>query len=383
MQKILLFISYCLMLPFAGNRNDIEWVVGVDEIAAYVHNIANMLDNAVSVSFSKNIFYSYKYSYALSVNKEIIQKILRIFYGPVLLGYLLHKARGFFYVGSTGFLLDSIDGREYEFSLIKKNNKKLLCIFVGSDIRSYKKMMEYAKLNDIDCIFTYYYAYAHKDPFQYENYRKIIAYSADTYADIIYNAPIDQISYLEKDTFPFFYIYPDNAFIRNDDKYKNVETIKIVHAPSNPIIKGTPLVRAAIKKLKSEGYNFNYVELINVPHERILSELRGAHIVLNEFYAFVPGVFGIEALAAHCALLTSADCMIETSLPKDSNAAWMATKYWKIYDNLKYLLDNPSEIKKYADTGFEWAKRNWAYSIVRENLRNTLSLVANTENKIN
>jgi hypothetical protein len=106
------------------------------------------------------------------------------------------------------------------------------------------------------------------------------------------------------------------------------------------------------------GYIFEYKELINVPNEVVLENLRKTHIVVNELYAFVPGVFGIEAMASHCALITSADRHIEASLPEGANEAWFVTKYWEIFDNLKQMLDEPSLIKTYADKGFDWTFKN-------------------------
>ena len=85
-----------------------------------------------------------------------------------------------------------------------------------------------------------------------------------------------------------------------------------------------------------------------MPNQVVLEHLKSAHIVLNQFYAFTPGLFGIESMANHCAVLMSADPNIETGLPQDSKDAWMITKYWEVYDNLKYLLDNPEKIKYYA-----------------------------------
>jgi hypothetical protein len=105
-----------------------------------------------------------------------------------------------------------------------------------------------------------------------------------------------------------------------------------------------------------------------------LKHLSGAHIVLNEFYAFMPGMFGVEAMASHCALMTSADEKIETSLPVGSNSAWMVTEYWNIYDNLKRLLDDHSLIKKYADAGYLWAYENCSYQNSAEKMRNILSV---------
>jgi hypothetical protein len=107
-----------------------------------------------------------------------------------------------------------------------------------------------------------------------------------------------------------------------------------------------------------EGYDFEYRELIGVSNRVMLEALVDAHVVLNEFYAFVPGLFGVEAMASHCALMTSADDRIETTLPTGANAAWMVTEYWNIYDNLRDLLNNHELIKQYADAGFAWALKH-------------------------
>jgi hypothetical protein len=139
------------------------------------------------------------------------------------------------------------------------------------------------------------------------------------------------------------------------------------------LIKGTPLVRAAVKKLQLEGYDFEYRELIGVSNHDMLEALNKAHVVLNEFYALVPGQFGVEAMASHCALMTSADEKIETSLPKGANSAWMVTEYWNVYDNLKRLLDDHSLIKQYADAGFIWAYENCSYQNSAAKMRNILN----------
>lgn len=371
-QKILLNLSYYITKPFCYGKKDISWVVGTIEIAKYLYNISNMLDNAISVCLIKNRFYDYKYTY--SISNGFLSFFLKLIYAPILLGYLVNRTTGFFYIADGGFLLPSIDGRMYEFSFLKKKNKILICSFLGSDIRSHKKSLEFAAMHKIDVISTYYYLTSNIAlSSEYDEIKQKLAKSADMYADLIYNAPIDQKSYLMRNALPFFYIYPDDGFFRNDNKYTALNDIKIVHAPSSPIIKGTQIVRASIKKLQENGYKFKYVELKNVSNSKVLEELRNAHIVLNEFYAFTPGVFGVEAMANHCALLTSADSVIETCLPSDSNEAWFVTKYWQVYDNLKLLLDNPILIKKYADRGFDWVIRNASYSVVKKRLMRDLS----------
>jgi len=95
--------------------------------------------------------------------------------------------------------------------------------------------------------------------------------------------------------------------------------------------------------------------------------------VLNEFYAFVPGIFGVETMASHCALMTSADEFIEKDLPQGSNNAWFVTKNYQIYDNLKTLLTSQGLIKSYADTGYTWALEHAAFSNSGKKLYKILS----------
>ena len=106
----------------------------------------------------------------------------------------------------------------------------------------------------------------------------------------------------------------------------------------------------------------------------VLKELRSAHIVLNQFYAFVPGLFGVEAMASHCALLTSADRAIEPTLPEGANDAWIVTKYWEIYENLKLLLDNRAELKSVADRGYDWAYKNCRASVSAQIVKDIVSI---------
>lgn len=370
-QKIILLLSYYLHKPFV-KCND-SWVVGVDEIAAYIHNMSSFLPNALSVSFSKNKYYEYEYTYQFKLKSSIIRKIVRAFYGPFLLGYLSNRANGFCYIWQTGFLYDNIDGRAFEFSFLRKRNKKIVCMFLGNDIRAPKLMLEHAKTKNIEVISSYDMQIApYRLSEKYDFSKKQIAKAADQYADLIFSAPDDQKSYLTRAVEPIFYVYPDDKFYANYDKFENISMIKIVHAPSSPILKGTPLVRAAIKKLKLDGYGFEYVELINFTNDQVLDQLRDAHIVLNQFYSFALGFFAIEALASSCALLTSAHHSLEESLPKDSDDAWLSTQFWEVYDNLKFLLDNPHLMKSYALSGYEWTMKHYSFSSVKKNLLNRL-----------
>ena len=362
-QRILLYSSYWLF-QIIGRKNNkrISWVVGVDEVAANIKYIAQALNNSYSVCLTKNKFYDFKYDFSLGSGYFTrIDFYKKIFIGPILLGYLLNRAKNFFYIFSRGFLLSDRDKRKFEFELIKRKGKHIVCFFVGDDIRSPKLMLDFAKTRNIEVLSSYeFIARPQNLSDAYEASQRRLAEVTEEYADLIFNAAADQMAYFTKKTQPFIYFYPEENFLKNDAKFENLQSIKILHAPSSPILKGTQLIGAAITRLRVEGYKFEYLELIGVSNAVVLQELRSTHIVLNEFYAFVPGLFGIEAMASHCALMTSADEFIEKDLPSGSNQAWYVTKSYEIYDHLKRLLDVPVLIKQYADAGYAWAYENAA-----------------------
>ena len=313
------------------------------------------------------------YNYNLGKKSPRVALVLRMVCGPLLLGYLAARASNFFYVWDTGFLYHRLDGRAYEFNFLKKRGKKIVTFFCGSDIRSPLLSLEHAKSLDIDVMATYQ---AMSDPKftspEFEARVRRTAEAAERYADHIFNAPVDQIGYITRDVHPFVYFYPDEKFKKNEAKYHQIRRVKIVHAPSSFIIKGTQLIRTALKKLKLEGYDFEYVEIINMPHSVVIEHLQTAHIVVNELYAFVPGIFGLEAMAAYCAVLTSADSAIEPTLPEGANDAWMVTKYWQIYENLKRMLDEPHLMRETADRGYAWAWAHCRSSAARQHMKRLL-----------
>jgi glycosyltransferase involved in cell wall biosynthesis len=141
-------------------------------------------------------------------------------------------------------------------------------------------------------------------------------------------------------------------------------------------MKGTDAVRAAVQKLQAEGVAFRYVELSGVPHEEVRAALRGADIVLNQFHSLVPGVFGMEALAAGCAVLMSADPVRETDLAPGAADAWMRTEASQIEDHLRRVVEDPGLRARLGAAGREWARATGSAEAGGTRLRAILDLVA-------
>lgn len=372
-QKVLLNVSFLLFRLFGPKQKE-GVVIGVEEIASILYSAGGALKNAKTVNFYNNPYYDEKYDYYFGQYK--VCRALVPLIAPVVLGYLMVRYKTFIYISGNGYLMMHLDGRAYEFSKLKKHGCEVICYFTGSDIRSFKRLDAFGKAHNMDVITTYQ-PISHKgiDNAFRENIRKMLGESADKYASAIFNPSTDQMAYIERECHPFLYFADERKIRYLPEKFKQEKKV-VLHAPSSPIIKGTPIVRAVIKQLQEEGYDFDYVELIGVPNTQVMAELAKAHIVLNEFYALVPGVFGVEAMMNNAVLLTSADRQLEPTLFEGANEAWVVTPYWQLYGNLKEVLESPMEaLQVQADKGTQWVENYCTYDFSKKYIENVIAQI--------
>lgn len=376
-QRTVLRFSYQLHSRTRGARKVDGHVVGMAEVAGLLKSVGASLPDAVTVNLARHPFYDHHYDIEFKVGGRL-QRLHRLIAGPWVLGRLASRHQTFIYIGGQGFLVSALDGRERELSFLQSIGRTVVCYFAGSEIRSHPLLNAFGEAHGIDVITTYQsHVAAGTSSDAAERHRRALASAADRNADLIFNAPVDQMSYIERPTEPCLYFYPDELIRRRPAKWADLSGPPlIVHAPSSPIIKGTPLVHAAIKALREDGYQFEYIELIQRPNKEVIALLERAHVVLNQFYSFVPGVFGIEAMAANAVLLTSADPAIEPSLAAGAEEAWVVTPYWRIYDRLKGVLDDRQGMHAQADRGTEWVQRNCSRSANSGQLVNLLDTLS-------
>jgi len=405
-QKLILYFSYYLFKFFPAlrkvffrkieekiNKDKPVFIIGVSEIANVLNFLSLVLPNSISVCFYKNKFYLNNVYDIYPKNDKRIYKGLYIFFiSPWVLGYLVNVGDIFFYNWLNGFIFNfyylkklNMKPLLFELNFLRKNGKKTIWYFCGDDIRSIKLTKEYFNKLNLDTFANYYPEYYHTQ--EYDEQKKLFANVISNNVDIVFNHKNDQISYLTCKQYMAFYYYPISKFNLNQEKLNNFERITILHAPSSFIFKGTFLVRAAIKKLQMEGYNFEYIEIFNRSNEEVLELLKKAHIVLNQFYSLAPGTFGLEALANYCVVLQSADYKEYISLyledapnlidHKDlnineedyENIPWVVTKYYDIYFKLKFLLDNKHLLKKIAENGYNFAYKYFSDEFAKKYLK--------------
>lgn len=375
-QVITLNLSYALGGFRRSNRTEgVDWIAGPYEVAHMVFQISNAVPRVRSVVLAPHPFYSEKYWWSPRQSVSALTIVLRsVFLGPWKLGQLARSVRGFIYLSAEGFVNSGFDHRRYEFSFLKRHGLQVVCFFTGSDIRSPRLMRELELKTGRPNLGTYL---ANTNPVfasaAYDDVKRKIAQTADDFADVIFNAELDQRSYLTRPTHPFLYFFKDGDIAESLSKFNDYSRPVVLHAPSSPIAKGTPLVRAAISELREEGLDFEYVELSEVPHSEVRAALARAHIVLNEFYSYVPGVFGVEAMAAGCAVMLSADETLDSQLPAGSNAAWEVTEHHRIARNLRRLLSDRDYALAKAVAGRDWVWTHAAASVTGAALSRVLA----------
>jgi glycosyltransferase involved in cell wall biosynthesis len=76
----------------------------------------------------------------------------------------------------------------------------------------------------------------------------------------------------------------------------------ILHAPSDPNIKGTSYVIEAIKQLQDAGHEFEFLLLTKTSNEKVIDAISRATIVIDQPGA-VPARLAVEAMASGCAVI--------------------------------------------------------------------------------
>lgn len=117
------------------------------------------------------------------------------------------------------------------------------------------------------------------------------------------------------------------------------EDVKIVHAPTNRLIKGTDKILAAIDRLQREGHSVRAVLVENKPHNEAIATFKTADIVVDDVLQGPYGLVAMECMALGKPVLGRidehfADCYKDLPI--------MNTPPEKLYDNLKTLILNPA-----------------------------------------
>lgn len=164
--------------------------------------------------------------------------------------------------------------------ILKLLKKRIIVVYLGTDARpsylSGKHLDDFGKPFD-------------STEAKRETLKQVRAISkVEKYADVIINHTATAQFFSRN----FIRLHALGMPVKNHNvKLKDPEpskVIRIVHAPSRPIAKGSMFFKQAIEELRAEGYAIDLIELVGVPNSVVLKELSNCDLVLDELYSDVP-----------------------------------------------------------------------------------------------
>jgi hypothetical protein len=157
----------------------------------------------------------------------------------------------------------------------------------------------------------------------------------------------------------------DPSCWENDLPLLQSKRLKVVHAPTNPFAKGTPLITPIVEKLVDEGL-IEYTEIHNVTNEEMQRIFAESDVVLDQFRAGDYGVGACETMASGRIPLTFVTDQVRSAVEQRAEMALPIPPV--TVDNLESVLrDIHSDRDRYrevASTGPEFVRRlhNGEYS---------------------
>ena len=186
------------------------------------------------------------------------------------------------------------------YPVLKLLGKKIITVFLGSDIRYWYAFQEEMKSLGVHNEMLPFFEYAkNRSGGSYWDKQRTVEV-AEKYSAII----ISQPDYSQLLSRPYMRAcVPLNLSTLTFNVPARSEPL-ILHAPSVPEAKGTDIVLRVIEELSAEGLRFQFRLIENMPNEDLRNLLAEADIVVDEFYSVTVGGLSSEAMATGNAVLT-------------------------------------------------------------------------------
>lgn len=272
--------------------------IGLKEISGYLSNLNNgFRELGISSIYLTLWEHPYQYesagkdSFAQLLEKtvykrkilpdsKVLTRLIRAGIRIVIAIWAAYKFDTFIFVDGISFwnLLD--------LPLLKLLHKKIIFIFLGSSSRPNYAGYPGVEMGTLDII-------------KQTSLRKRIFRKVEKYADIVIQAP-SYAHLWEKQQINLYRLgFPCDLGNRIDTEIaasSDDRDVRILHSPSHPEIKGTPLIRSAIQKLQSKGYLIDFVEITGQPNRIVVQELARCDFVVDQAYSDAPvASFAVEA----------------------------------------------------------------------------------------
>lgn len=274
--------------------------IGLNEVAGYYKNLKKGFEK---IGYSADFFcltpHPFKYSnkenyksYSLinilqNINKKkgkvgnwsfkgIILLLISLLFRTLLFLIAIFKYDVFIFGFKSTFF------RLLDIPILKFCGKKVIFVFHGSDARP-------PYLNGVYCADLR--KYSKQKIIKLSNKIKRDMKFIEKYADIVINHP-PMALFNEKSFIQWLYIgipftcEVNFEIIEPIKKDKN--KIRILHAPSKRLAKGTNEIKRCIESLKKRGYSIELIEISGLPNSNVIKELKKCDFVIDQVYSDTP-----------------------------------------------------------------------------------------------
>lgn len=237
-----------------------------------------------------------------------------------------------------------------DLAVLKALGKKIVIIANGSDIRSWRLLVEEMKRAGLDQHARYAIADLDLDFGGPDKMKRTKAAKIEKYADHVFARP-NCAQFLTRD-YNLVWLPVDMSTFRFS--IGNASSPLVVHAPSNSRVKGTKYILQAVNKLRQEGYEFEFELCQNIQNVALRKILSIAQIAIDQLILPGYGLFGIEAMASGCAVLGSA---VPGYNGNPMELPIMTTTPDTIYQNLRSLIEDQGLRVKMAQDGRAYVEK--------------------------
>ncbi len=236
------------------------------------------------------------------------------------------------YDAGLDFFRDSSQAKKW-----KKQGKKIVCCYYGSDLRIRGIIKELDEISDLN-ITSEYDHLAMKNGLQY-----------------------------------LFYPY-DPSELPSKSQDEN-EKVTIVHSPTNRKYKGTELIISVIEKITKEK-KINFILLENLSRNKVLEAKSKSDICIDQVGGTMGGTgygkAGLETLAMGIPTITNMTDEYREWLRE--NPFVVANNDSELYNSLNELIDNNELRKKLGQEGKNWVRKYHGYENVNKKLKELYKL---------
>lgn len=303
----------CLDLPLPSSSLAKKWR------KKKVSDVENEQIKSAPIFKPKNLLENIYFKYSDAKRKKIIE--------GAIIQYKLDEFDIIHYDSGLDFYRNSSQAKKW-----KREGKKIICCYYGSDLRIRGLIKEMDALSDLNITSEYDHLVLKKD-LQY----------------IFYPYDISELPQRE----------PENDGI-----------MKIVHSPTNRQYKGTEVILSVIEKIMKEK-KIEFILLEGKPRSEVLQIKSTCDVSIDQVGGTMGGTgygkAGLETLGMGIPTITNMTKDYAEWLPE--NPFVVANDAKELYAKLSELIQNQQLRKEKGETGKEWVKKYHSYESVDKRLK--------------